>query len=370
MSWSSSTACAEGTRNVRLVFVTQRVDSADPVLGATVAKIRALAARCDEVVVLADSAVEGALPANCRVRLFASPARLGRGVLFERALVAELRRRPRPAAVIAHMCPIYAVLAAPFARPLGTEVMLWYAHWNRSRMLEAAVRASSMVVSVDTRSVPVVSPKVVGIGHGIEVADFACERPSAGSTLELVSLGRYSAAKGIDTVVRAVAAARAAGVDVTLRHLGTSVHPGEADNLKRLQRLVTEFGLSEAVELGGPVPRSRIPAALSASAALVNNSRQGAPDKVVYEACAACRPVLVSNVLFDELLEGLQPWLHFGLDDVDALSASIGRLAALDPDARLAIGQTLRQRVVERHSVDSWADAIVQLASRRDSTRS
>lgn len=355
---------------MRLVFVTQRVDAADPVLGATVAKIRALAARCDEVVVLADSAVEAALPGNCRVRLFGSTARLGRGARFEHALVSELARRPRPAAVIAHMCPIYAVLAAPLARPLGTEVMLWYAHWNRTHMLEAAVRASSVVVSVDTRSVPVASPKVVGIGHGIEVADFTCEPPPATGRLELVSLGRYSAAKGIDTAVRAVAVARSSGVDVALRHVGTSIHPGEADNLERLRRLVEELELSDAVELGGPVPRSQIPAVLGASVALVNNSRQGAPDKVVYEACAACRPVLVSNVLFDELLADLESWLHFGLDDADALAASIGRLAGLGPDARLEIGRALRERVVDRHSVDSWADAIVQLASRRDSTRS
>ena len=355
---------------MRLVFVTQRVDPADPVLGATVAKIRALAARCDEVVVLADTAVPGALPSNCRVRLFASPLRVGRGARFEQALLAELRRRPRPAAVIAHMCPIYAVLAAPLARPLGVQVMLWYAHWNRSRMLEAAVRASSVVVSVDARSVPVASSKVVGIGHGIDVADFPCAPPPAGGSLELVSLGRYSAAKGIDTAVRAVAAARAAGIAASLRCHGTAVHPGEPENLERLRRLVAELQLADVVELGGPVPRSEIPDVLGASAALVNNSRPGAPDKVVFEACASCRPVLVSNVVFDEILDGLEPWLHFEPDDVDGLAASIGKLALLDAGARLAIGRTLRERVLQRHSVVSWADAVVRLASRRESARS
>ena len=37
---------------MRLVFVTQSVDSDDPILGATVAKLRALALRCDELVVI------------------------------------------------------------------------------------------------------------------------------------------------------------------------------------------------------------------------------------------------------------------------------------------------------------------------------
>jgi glycosyltransferase involved in cell wall biosynthesis len=355
---------------VRLVFVTQRVDPSDPVLGATVAKIRALADRCGEVVVLADSAVPEALPSNCQVRLFASAGRIGRGARFEGALAAELRRRPRPAAVIAHMCPVYAVLAAPLARPLGVEVMLWYAHWNRSRMLEAAIRASSVVVSVDRRSVPVASAKVVGIGHGIDVSEFPCAPPIADSALLLVSLGRYAAAKGIDTTIRAIATARAAGVEARLLHHGTAVHPGEADNLERLRGLVAELRLSDAVELGGPVPRSEIAAVLGASTALVNNSRIGAPDKVVFEACAACRPVLVSNVLFDALLEGLEPWLRFELDDVDGLAASIGQLAASGLDARARIGRTLRERVLERHSVASWADAVVQLAGRRARARS
>ena len=52
-----------------------------------------------------------------------------------------------------------------------------------------------------------------------------------------------------------------------------------------------------------PVPRSEIPALFATHDALVNNMRAGAPDKVVYEAAAACLPVLASNPIFDELLD-------------------------------------------------------------------
>jgi hypothetical protein len=101
---------------MKLVVVTQRVDPADPGLGATVDKLRALAARVDELVVMADSAVEGVMPANCRVRPYRSKLRAGRGLRFETALARELASRPRPSAVLAHMCPIYAVLAACTSR--------------------------------------------------------------------------------------------------------------------------------------------------------------------------------------------------------------------------------------------------------------
>ena len=351
---------------MRLVFVTQRVDPADPVLGATVAKIAALAARVDEVVVLADSGVAGALPENCTVHSFASSSRIGRGARFERALAAELVRRPRPAAVIAHMCPIYAVLAAPLARPVGVRVLLWYAHWNRTRVLDAAVRASNVVISVDRRSVPVTSAKVVGIGHGIDVADFACTDAPAPGVVRLTALGRYSAAKGLDPIVRAVGLARAAGLDVRLRAHGTVSRPEEADNLERLRLLVAELELGDWVELGAPVPRQHIPALLTETTALVNNMRPGAPDKVVYEACAACRPVIVSNPLFDELLDDLEPTLRFELDDVEELAARIVAVGSLDRAARGALGRTLRERVLARHSVGSWADAVVGLAAGHD----
>jgi hypothetical protein len=59
----------------KLIFATQVVDPDDPVLGATVAKLRALAARVDELVVLADRAVDDVLPENCRVHVFGSASR-------------------------------------------------------------------------------------------------------------------------------------------------------------------------------------------------------------------------------------------------------------------------------------------------------
>jgi hypothetical protein len=222
---------------VRLVFVTQRVDPDDPVLGATVAMIAALAARFDEVVVFTDNAVPGVLPPNCRVRTFGARTRLGRGVRFARALVAELGRNPRPAAVLAHMCPIYAVLAAPLARPLGVRVLLWYAQWHRTRLLELAARLSTNVLSVDAATVPIRSARVVGIGHGIETADFRCAAPVTGPPFEALALGRYSDSKGLPAIVQAVGLARAAGVDVRLRCHGTATKPGEPELLASLERL-------------------------------------------------------------------------------------------------------------------------------------
>src|SRR6188472_4116362 len=172
----------------KLVFITQQVDPGHPALAATVPKIRALSELVEDVVVLADGAVEGVLPANCRVRTFGAPHKALRGARFEAALSRELSGL-RGGAVVAHMCPIYAVLAGPLVRPLGVPLVLWFTHWRRSRLLEAAERASTAVMSVDERSFPLPSSKLRAIGHGIDLDEFPCSPPRVGDGMRLLALG-------------------------------------------------------------------------------------------------------------------------------------------------------------------------------------
>jgi glycosyltransferase involved in cell wall biosynthesis len=340
----------------RVVFITQQVDPGHPALAASVPKIRALAELVDEVVVLADGAVPGALPANCRVRTFGSRTKAGRGLRFEAALARELQGL-RGGAVVSHMIPIGAVLAAPLVRPLGVPLVLWYTHWKASRLLRAAERVSTAVVSVDRRSFPLESSKVKAIGHGIDLTEFRCLQQPAASTngLRLLALGRYSRAKGLETMLRAVAAVDGARLDVH----GPSLSPDERAHRAELDGLVRDLGLDGRVTLADAVPRADVPSLLASHAALVNNMRAGAPDKVVYEAAASCVPVLASNPVFDSLLESEQ---RFAREDPSELAERIRALAALDGTARAALGRRLRERVEESHSVESWARGVLSAA--------
>jgi glycosyltransferase involved in cell wall biosynthesis len=334
----------------RLVFLTQRVDPEDPVLGATVAKLRALAERADEVVVLAQSAAAAnGLPDNVRVRTFGADGRLGRGLRFER----ELARALPADAVVAHMIPLYVLLSAPLVRPRRIPLLLWFTHWKRSRTLEAAALAATRIVSVDRRSFPIDSDKVRPIGHGIDVAEFPCVESGAGPTLRLLVLGRYSPAKGIPTILRAVEEARAEGLQVDVELHGTASNDLERSHRRELEEL--GFPLGEAV------PRPELPGLFARSDALVNNMEAGAPDKVVYEAAASCLPVLASNPVFDELFEGYE--LRFDRDDPVSLVGRLRWLGALGAAERRELGRTLRGRVVSRHSVDTWADGIIEAAT-------
>jgi glycosyltransferase involved in cell wall biosynthesis len=339
----------------RLVFITQQVDPGHPALAATVPKIRALAALVDEVVVLADGAVPGVLPENCRVRTFRASRRALRGARFEAALARELPGL-RGGAVVAHMCPIYAVLAAPLVRPLRIPLVLWFTHWRASDLLKAAERLSTAVTSVESRSFPLPSRKRRAIGHGIDLSEFPCAPPRGGAGTRLLALGRYSTAKGLDVLVASVPLA---GDDVELHVHGPTLSEDEHAHRRELEQLVGELELEGRVTIGDSVPRAEIAALFASHDALVNNMRSGAPDKVVYEAAASCVPVLASNPIFDELLA---PDQRFTRWDPTSLAGRIRGLAAMSPAERAALGARLRERVSESHSVQTWARGILDAA--------
>jgi glycosyltransferase involved in cell wall biosynthesis len=329
----------------RLVFITQSVDPGHPALAATIPKIRALAARVDELVVLAQSARVDGLPDNVDLHEFGSSARVGRGFRFER----ELARALPAEAVVAHMIPLYVLLAAPLVRPRRIPLLLWYTHWNATWKLRAAERLATAIVSVDRRSFPLESAKVRPIGHGIDVNEFFCADRTAHEGVHALVLGRYSPAKGLPTILEAVRQVDGVALEI---------HGAALSGLERAHRdELGRFGF----ELGDAVPRADLPQLFARADVLVNNMRAGAPDKVVYEAAAACLPVLASNPVFDELFDEFP--LLFAREDPASLADRLRWFAALGVEERAEIGRALRDRVALRHSVDTWADGVLAAAA-------
>ena len=326
----------------RIVFVTQQADPEHPVLGATTAQIAALAARVDEVLVLANGPVADGLPGNCRVVSFAARTKPARTARYLRALVPALAKRP--VALLAHMSPVYAVLAAPLARPLGVPVLLWFTQAGGGRLLRVAEPLVSAILTVDERSVPLRSSKVRAIGHGIDVDAFQVSGLEPQATLRLLGLGRYAPVKGWDVAIRALAELP----DAELTIHGSTLTDADRRNRAELERLARELGVR--VTFGDAVPRSEVPRLLAKADALVNPTRGNAADKVVFEAAAAGVPVLAASPVFDGFLP---PELRF-----DGSQQLAERLRSLDP----AAADGLRAKVEAEHSAAHWADGVLEAA--------
>jgi glycosyltransferase involved in cell wall biosynthesis len=331
----------------KLVFVTQAVDPADPVLAATLPQIRALAALVDEVVVIADRAVADALPANCRVQTFGASSQAARGAKYVAALAPELASRPL--AVVAHMAPIYAVLAAPLARPLRIPLLLWFTQQAGGRTLEVAERVVDVILTVDERSLPLRSTKVRAIGHGIDVAALPCVPERRPPLRRLLGLGRYAPVKGWETVLRALPELP----DATLTLHGPMLTDTDRAHRPHLEALARELGVDSRVTFGDAVSYAEVPHLLGLVDALVNATTGSTADKVVFEAAAACLPVFAASPVF----EGLLPEeLRFHGDYPGSLAEKIRGYAG-------GAGPALRARVEAEHSVEHWAQSVLEAAT-------
>jgi glycosyltransferase involved in cell wall biosynthesis len=331
---------------VRIVFVTQAADPRHPVLGATLPKIRALASRVEEVVVLADTIENEALPDNCTTRSFAAPSQAARGARYVAALAPELMRRP--VAVLAHMSPIFALLAAPLARPLRVPLLLWFTQQAAGPSLQAAERVVDRLLTVDPRSVPLQSRKVYAIGHGIDVAALTCVPERRPPLRRLLGLGRYAPVKGWETVLRALAMLP----DATFTLHGPMLTDADRAHWPQLESLAGTLGVRERVTFGAGVDYAEVPHLLGLADALVNATWGNAADKVVYEAAASCLPAFAASPVFDTLLPES---LRFRGDDPESLAE---RVSAYETGA----GPHLRARVETEHSVEHWAERVLEAA--------
>jgi glycosyltransferase involved in cell wall biosynthesis len=346
-----------------LVFVTQLVNPDDPALGFVTGSIAALAAEFDRVDVIANEVrCVPAFPRGVAVHSLGKEdgaGRVERGWRFERTLSGLLRGGEQDA-VFAHMCPDYLTLAAPIAKARQVRTMLWFAHPSNSVRLAVAERLADRIVTSLPGSYPRRSSKVRAIGQAIDMDRFSfVPPPSHDGTFRLVAIGRMSDAKRYNLAVTAVAVARARGIDVTFRIVGPAVNSAERRNGRDLRGAIHARGLSNAVEIDPAVEPGCVPEILARADALLNTTVDGSGDKVVFEAMATGRPVIVANRAMADLVS-----VHAALSpaaDAEALADRIVSVAEMPSRERAAIGMELRERVVRDHSLGHWARAVAAI---------
>jgi glycosyltransferase involved in cell wall biosynthesis len=345
-----------------VIFVTQLLDPADPVLGFLVDLLRSVANRCDRLLVIANEvrAVPEDLDADVEsLGKERGDGRLTRTLRYERLLM-RLSRDRSFSGLFAHMSPIYACLASPVLRPRGMRVVLWFAHPADSWQLALAERLSSVVLTSLPGAYPRRTTKVIAVGQAVNTSRWHLVPPlKPGPVLRVAALGRTSPVKGYPVVIRAVKRACDRGLRIRLRLVGPATTADEVRHREELTRLVEHLGLEDTVEMLGGVPPHAVPEIVAEADVVVNATQAGSGDKTVFEAMASGRLVLVSNSAFADLLSDLPVELAFPNGDVEALAGRLTEVAAMSVHEREAAGRQLRERVLRGHSLSSWTEAVV-----------
>ena len=334
---------------MKLLIVTQAVDSEDPALGFFIRWVEEFAKHVESIeVICLREGEHDALPANVRVHSLGkekSPPRFARRLLYAirfKWLAWRLRRDYD--AVFVHMNPEYVVIAGPMWRMLGKRIGLWYVHRAVNLKLRIAALLADDIFTAAPESFRLATPKLHIVGHGIDTAEFRAPIRPLHDPLRIVSVGRITPIKNLGTLIKAIALLGEKGIGASVTLIGA---PGSASDevyQASLKELAAERGVSDRIIFAGSVPHAQMPERYRHFDISVNLAPTGGLDKAVLESMAAGLLVFASNEGFAELLGPQASELMFPEKDA---AACADRIAALvqRPDAAEQVRTDLQQRV-------------------------
>jgi glycosyltransferase involved in cell wall biosynthesis len=342
---------------MKLLIVTQEVDSLSPTLGFFVEWLREFSRQCERVDVIALRVGSYDLPANVRVVSMGKEkgySRLRRLFEYWRHLWKFL---PECDSVFAHMCPEYVIAGWPLTSLRQKPVALWYAHKSVNLRLRLACRIARDVLTIAPGSVNV--PGIIPhfLGHGIPTELFLPLPPARTPPFRFVAVGRLTPIKRLELLVAATAIVRKRGVDAELELWGAPAVPSDAAYETSLHTQANTLGISMHVHFLGPVPFGDMPMKYQAISLALNASPTGAIDKAVLEAMSCARTVVLTNRNFSEILDS----------DASACLASptaediAAKLESLCKSDRRALEQRLRRIVVNHHGLPHLVQSAIAL---------
>jgi glycosyltransferase involved in cell wall biosynthesis len=203
------------------------------------------------------------------------------------------------------------------------------------------------------------------VENAIDTAEFS-RRLSAAEARELLgvppgrfaigAVGRLSAEKGFDVLIRSVAQLLKAGLDVEL------LLAGEGEEMPRLRSLIAELGVEGRVRLLGYVSDTReLYEALDVFA--LSSYREGLPN-VLLEAMALEVPVIATRIAgVPRLVRDGENGLLVEPGSVSALACALARLRD-DTTLRARLGRAACQTIEGRYSFRDRMARIVALYDR------
>jgi len=339
---------------MHLLFITQKVDRADWLLGFTHGWIKSLAKHVEQLTVICLAQGETDLPPNVRVISLGKErgvGRLGRAIKFIQVVAATIREAD---GVFAHMSPIFAIAAAPFTKFHRKHLVLWYTHRGVDFKLRLATALCDTVVTASPESFQLPTPKLRVLGHGIDPDQFSPKAragspdPAQGAPL-ILAVGRLSPIKRYELLIAAVKLLRARGVNVRCVIAGGDP-PGDrtyGDSLRAMGHGVVEFV--------GSVPHAQIAAWYHRCSVAVNLCPTGGLDKAVLEAIFCGCPIVVTNRGFALLLgEEGEAWVV--AEEPDSVAQALASILANGHQARM---ERVQARARAEHRLEGLVERLL-----------
>jgi len=350
---------------MRLLLVTQVMDSEDPVLGFMTRWVTALAQKFETITVICLKEGAHALPSNVSVYSLGKPhsakAPRGAGKIISR-IVYTMRfwrlicaHKNEYDTVLVHMNQEYVLLGVRLWRRWDKRIYMWRNHYSGNRSTDRAMQACDKVFSTSRFSYTARSSKNVLMPVGVDTDVFKPNGNSPRDPRAILSLGRIAPSKRIEVLLRALGLLQERGITFTASLYGSPL-PQDQHYADDLKTLCSELGLDKQVRFLESVPQSKAPELYTTHSVFVNCSQSGMYDKTLFEAAASECLVLASSQDFKELAG---PQFSFADGDSKDLAQKLEALLSLAYVERQGMSVQLRN-IAKQHSLEALTSALAK----------
>lgn len=346
---------------MRLLMATYCIDETSAPLGFSVEWVRELARKVEHLYVITQwVGPHTPLPANVSIinlqkNVNRSKASRLLGLYFK---LNSILRRNKIQGCFVHMHNVMTPILYPMLALRGIPIITWYAHANIAKTVPLAHACSYRIMTPSKSSYRYRhDEKVMFTGHGI---DFDKLSPGCASkSKEILSVGRLSPVKGLETLLEAVALLREQNLIYTCRLVGEA--PEEHKAYEHLLKTKTkELGLEGFVFFDGPISNNKIKEVYRNAHVHVNcGPSSNALDKAVIEASACGILSLTSIEGYRDTYQELAERLLFAAGDANSLASAIAALPHQGSEEYRVMAKALMDKMKEKHSLQTLIERLL-----------
>lgn len=347
---------------MRLLMTTQVIDPDHPILGFSHTWASKLAERVEKLYIVALSVGKHSLPENVKVYSLGREHgvnKIGKFFLFQR-YVAPLILGRKVDGVFVQQTEINAILAAPYAKLMGTPIIIFKAH---SKSLRTSLKIANILIDRALTSTevayPLDTPKKMVTGQGIDT-DFFSPSPDKkeNNPRRVIAVGRLSPIKNYELQIEAI--------NILVNQRGRkniSYHiygaPDPESYEKKMFEMVREYGITGYVHFEGATDFRNMPEIYKSCDVLIHSCDTESLDKVVLEAMACSKLAITSIQSYRSELKEYSDLLISRPNDAVDLADKIEGILSLPKNEYDKLGNNLRGIVIRHHNIDHFADQVV-----------
>lgn len=341
---------------MKILIITQTVDTNDSVLGFFVRWIEEFSKNCEQVHVLALNVGEYSLPNNVAVHSLGKSEGFGKLTSLRRLISLSWSLRNEYDVTFTHMTPIQVAILGPFWRLLGKKVGLWYTHPSVDLKLRLATWFSHVIFTGSDSSFNIKTKKKNVMGQGVDPDFFAYKHSLNLTEPKLVVVGRISPIKHIENAVDALVLLPS-DTNAQLVVVGGPLTESDKTYEQELRVRAAEKGVAERIEWKGALPASQMQKVLADCDIFVHTSLTHSADKVLPEAMSTGLFVVSSNEAYKDDL----PEMCFQDAKPESYAKSIEEFLCMSPQDQEELRQQLRTVVLKKHSLANLVGRILSL---------